>query len=220
MCGRFALTATTKDIERLVPAIQIKTDVSPMRNISPTSFIAIITDEHGYCLDRAKWGLIPSWAKDISISNKLFNARSETIHEKPSFKKSFEKRRCLIPATEFFEWKKDGNSKQPYSISMKDDSIFCFGGIWDIWRKGDETIYSTTIITTLPNLLVADIHDRMPVIIRPDMYETWIGKDTDQEMTFKLMKPFDESFMKAVPVDDGYFKIPKMQSTKENNLFD
>ncbi|MDX9790909.1 MAG: SOS response-associated peptidase, partial [Candidatus Kapabacteria bacterium] len=177
-------------------------------------------DEHGLCLDRAKWGLIPSWAKDISISNKFFYARSETIHEKPSFKKSFEKRRCLIPATEFFEWKKDGNSKQPYSISMKDDSIFCFGGIWDICRKGDETIYSTTIITTLPNLLVADIHDRMPVIIRPDMYETWIGKDTDQEMTFKLMKPFDESFMKAVPVDDGYFKIPKMQSTKENNLFD
>src|SRR5690606_10699784 len=134
-----------------------------------------ITNENPQELTYHRWGLIPSWAKDVSIGNKLINARSETADEKPSFRSAFKRRRCLIPADGFFEWQKQDKNKVPMFIHMKDQSVFAFAGLWEVWHspEGDE-IRTATILTTEPNDLMANIHNRMPVILPRDAYEIWL----------------------------------------------
>jgi len=124
------------------------------------------------------WGLIPSWAKDRKISSHLINARAETLTEKPSFKNAYQHRRCLIPATGFFEWQSTEAGKQPYHIHQPDQALFAFAGVWEHWEHDQESVYSCTIITTVANDKIAPIHDRMPVIITPDDYDRWLTKKT------------------------------------------
>jgi putative SOS response-associated peptidase YedK len=177
MCGRYNLIATEQQIIdhfglRSLPAH------NPDYNIPPGQKILSIVqlENGGNKAVNLHWGLIPPWAKDRAISNRLVNARAETLAEKPSFKNAYRHRRCLIPATGFFEWQSTQSGKHPYHIHKPDNALFAFGGIWEHWEHDQETVYSCAIITTVANNKIAPIHDRMPVIITPNDYNHWLSK--------------------------------------------
>ena len=195
MCGRFALLATTKDIEKLGYKVPEDLDLIPNDNIAPTQFIYAELNSNPGTLSKVKWGLIPSWAKEISIGNKMFNARSETLTEKVSFKNLIKKKRCLIPATSFFEWKAiDGSKKkQKYKISLKNNNYFLFAGLWDEWRDPatNQKISSSTIITCEPNEKMSEIHNRMPVIFDINEKNYWLESGISDLELLNLLKPID-----------------------------
>ncbi len=148
-----------------------------------------------------RWGLIPSWAKDPSIGNKMINARAETVSEKPSFRSAFKKRRCLIVADGFYEWQKTDGGKQPFHIKMNDSSPFAFAGLWETWDKDGEAIRSCSIITTDANDLMNEIHHRMPVILHPEDYGVWIDSGFEEkEALMELLKPYPSDEMEAYAV--------------------
>ena len=149
-----------------------------------------------------QWGLVPSWAKDPAIGRKLINARGETVGEKPSFRGAFRRRRCLVLADGYFEWKKEGRIKQPYYIRMQDEHPFAFAGIWDHWNSRDEqTIETCAILTTQPNELMADIHPRMPVILNPDDYRSWLDVSLeDPSELSRFLIPYAKGNLVAFPV--------------------
>jgi putative SOS response-associated peptidase YedK len=163
--------------------------------------MAIINDGEKNRLGDLKWGLIPSWAQDEKISYRMINARADTVTEKPAFRSSFQRKRCLIPADGFYEWKKIGTDKQPMRILLKDESIFSMAGLYDTWTAPDGRKVSTcTIITTTPNELMADIHDRMPVILRHEDEKIWLGKEQKVADLKALLRPFPAEEMIAYPV--------------------
>ncbi|MBZ0293539.1 MAG: SOS response-associated peptidase [Anaerolineae bacterium] len=202
MCGRFVLTADAEHIQLAFQLSSTPEPHAPRFNIAPTQPIAVITNEHPHELTFHRWGLIPSWAKDPAIGNKMINARSETADEKPSFRSAFKRRRCLIPADGFFEWKKQGSSKTPMFIHMNDNHVFAFAGLWEVWYspEGDE-LRTATILTTEPNTLMSEIHNRMPVILPRNAYDLWLtpGEAPTEDLR-QLMKPFDAQAMEAYPV--------------------
>ena len=151
-----------------------------------------------------RWGLIPFWAKDPSIGSKLINARAETILEKPSFKQSFKRRRCLVPADSFYEWKasETGKKKTPFRIFLKNQPIFSMAGLWDLWKSpAGEIVHSFTIITTTPNEMMIEIHDRMPVILAKEMEKFWLEASNENDL-LELFKPFSANEMDNYPVLD------------------
>lgn len=175
MCGRYALTSSPAVIaERFhllwTPAIE------PRYNIAPGQTIPVVRETgQGRELAFMKWGLIPSWAKEAAIGMRLINARSETLGEKPAFRRAYQHRRCLIPADAFYEWKAVAGHKQPYCIRMCDEGPFGMAGLWERWHAPDgEVVESCTIVTVAANALIAQLHDRMPLIVAPDAYETWL----------------------------------------------
>lgn len=182
-------------------------NVAPMHNVP-----AVIASDEGKRLGELRWGLVPFWAKDDKIGSKMINARAETVSEKPAFKRLLKSKRCIIPADGFYEWKKDGTSKQPYRILMSDGSLFSFAGLYDTWEDPEGKKLSTcTIITTTPNSLMEDIHDRMPVILRPEDEADWLGRDNDDvESLLKLLKPYDAAKMRA-------YKVPSAVGNVRNN---
>ncbi len=181
MCGRFSLISSEELIKRI-----FRLNRAPVQlrfNIAPSQKVPVIRITHN-TLEREmvdmRWGLIPSWAKDIAIGNQLINARSETLFEKPAFRSAVKKRRCLIPTDGFFEWKKEGKKKQPYYIYLKDRQPFGIAGLWESWEgKDEETILSFTIITTEANELIRPLHERMPVIVPNEKQDSWL--DTQQQ---------------------------------------
>lgn len=177
MCGRYNLIATGQQIMDHFRLLSLPAH-NPDYNIPPgQKILAVVQLEDGSNgAVNLHWGLIPSWAKDRVISSHLINARAETLTEKPSFKKAYRHRRCLIPATGFFEWHATEAGKQPYHIHRQDNGLFAFAGIWEHWEHDQETVYSCSIITTAANDKMAPIHDRMPVIIMPDDYDRWLDK--------------------------------------------
>ena len=158
-----------------------------------------------------RWGLIPYWAQDISIGTSMINAVSETAAEKPAFRKAMRTRRCLIPADGFYEWKKLGNPKhkQAYNIGMSDEGLFAFAGLWDQWKGPDKrTIESCTILTTKANSLLEGIHDRMPVILKPEDYDLWLDPGiTNPAKLADLLRPFDSRLMRTYPVGETVNKV-------------
>ncbi len=203
MCGRFALNEISS---RFVDYFQVsdELDLLPSWNIAPTSLInAITADTEGRRHNhKMRWGLIPSWAKDISIGNKLSNARGETVAEKPSFKSAFKYRRCLIPASGFYEWTKEKSYKQPWYISLKSGAPLAFAGLWDTWHpKEGDSITSCCIITTSANCFMEPIHDRMPVILNPDQWPTWLSPQENQSsIPLHMIRPCDPESLQAWPV--------------------
>lgn len=177
MCGRYNLIATGQQIMDHFRLLSLPAH-NPDYNIPPgQKILAVVQLEDGSNgAVNLHWGLIPSWAKDRAISSRLINARAETLTEKPSFKKAYRHRRCLIPATGFFEWHATEAGKQPYHIYRQDKGVFAFAGIWEHWEHDQETVYSCSIITAAANSKMAPIHDRMPVIIMPDDYTRWLDK--------------------------------------------
>lgn len=210
MCGRYTLT---QPAEVLAEAFDVSdyVELQPRYNIAPTQDVAVIGRNHEgrRTLGLMRWGLIPSWAKDPTIGNRMINARGESAAEKPAFRSSFKSRRCLVPADGFYEWKKQGSgSKQPYYIRMKDHHPFAFAGLWSRWRPkatdgadAGEPILSCTLLTTSPNPLMAEIHDRMPVILHPEHYDFWLNPDNqDAEALNRLLVPYEPEAMEAYPI--------------------
>ncbi len=172
-------------------------DFVPNANISPGQDIPVVIDPVTRNVQLFRWGLIPGWAKDPRIGYKMINARAETVAEKPSFRVSFQSRRCLIPADGFYEWKTENGRKYPFLFTLKDRIPFTFAGLWDSWRGvEDEVINSCTIITTTPNSLVAQYHDRMPVILDDSNRWLWLENTPPVDLQ-TLLVPFNAEKMAA-----------------------
>lgn len=204
MCGRFTLTLDANQLRDSLPWLTIPDELQPRYNIAPTQPVAVVPNDGKNQLDFFVWGLIPSWAKDPQIGNRLINARAETLAEKPSFRTAYRRRRCLILADGFYEWKKvpGRKSKIPMYIRLQSEKPFAFAGLWEIWNSADGSkILSCTIITTQPNETVRDIHNRMPVILPEDSYGSWLApEELKPEQLDPLLKPYTDSDMLAYPV--------------------
>jgi putative SOS response-associated peptidase YedK len=178
--------------------------VEPRYNIAPTQLIATVANNNREELDLFRWGLVPSWAKDAAIGNRLINARAETLAEKPSFRAAYRRRRCLILADGFYEWQANplGGAKTPYLVRLESGGPFAFAGLWEIWSAPDGSrLLSCTIITTRPNELVAPIHKRMPVILPPEAYDRWLSAEEEpSERLQPLLGPYPAEEMVAYPV--------------------
>jgi putative SOS response-associated peptidase YedK len=201
MCGRFSLTQSAEIIAQTFELPEVSPN-SPRYNIAPTQQVATIRQNSQRQFQWMRWGLIPSWAKDLSIGNRLINARAETLAEKPSFRNAYKQRRCLIIADGFYEWQKVENRKQPYYFQMKDGKPFAFAGLWETWQSPQgEEIISCTIVTTDANAIAEPIHPRMPVILPPDSYAQWLDSSvTDSKILQGLLQPYDSEAMKTTAV--------------------
>ena len=204
MCGRFTLTVNPSDLQDTFSEFSFPANFAPRFNIAPTQPILAIPNDDKFTADFFIWGLIPMWAKDPEIGNRLINARGETLAEKPSFRGSYRHKRCLILADGFYEWKTFGGrkTKTPYYIHMHDRKPFAMAGLWDHWESPDgSSIKSCAIITTTPNQLMESIHDRMPVIIHPRDYKKWLDSAPQTPENLQpIIKPFSADAMTAYPV--------------------
>ncbi len=204
MCGRFTLTVDPADLKEQYRGASFPGKFAPRYNIAPSQAVLAIPNDGKNAADFFLWGLIPSWAKDASIGNRMINARGETLAEKPSYRGVYKYKRCLIPADGFYEWKSQPGTKTkiPYFIHMKDGKPFAFAGLWDEWRAADGSPLRTcTIITTSPNPLMASIHDRMPVIVKPENYAEWLDEAPRSPDSLQhLIAAFPAEAMEAYPV--------------------
>jgi putative SOS response-associated peptidase YedK len=205
MCGRYTLVVSLEEL-MLRYLTELPTDRyhRPRYNIAPMQNVAaVIHDGEKNRLGQLRWGLVPSWASDEKIGGKMINARAETLLEKPAFRRLVARKRAIIPADGFYEWKAAGRGqKQPMRITMKDGGMFSFAALYDTWTSPEGAkIHTCTIITTTPNRLVADIHDRMPVILRREDEPVWLNRENDDvERLAALLKPYPAEAMRAYPV--------------------
>jgi len=202
MCGRFTLTADPDVLQEVFHWVDFgNAEISPRYNIAPTQPIPVVANTGKNKLDYFTWGLVPFWAKDPSIGNRMINARAETLAEKPSFRNAYKRRRCLILADGFFEWQKipGEKSKVPIYIYLRDHTPFAFAGLWEEWNSSDGSqILSATIITTQPNDVVKSIHNRMPVILPESAYERWLStQDARPHELDHLLSPYEASLMQT-----------------------
>ena len=200
MCGRFLLLSSGDEISRLL-SLSSPPALTPRYNIAPTQQIpAVRVADAGRECGSLRWGFIPSWAKDARLAP--INAMSETAPSKPFFRSAFKKRRCLIPASGFYEWKATGKKqRQPYAIRLADDKPFAFAGLWECWEGPDGPVESCTILTTTPNDLMGTIHSRMPVNMDPRDYEQWLDpQEQDASAVAALLRPYPAERMRAFPV--------------------
>jgi putative SOS response-associated peptidase YedK len=204
MCGRFTLAVDPGELQDAFPNFDIPDEVPIRYNIAPTQPVAVIPNDGRLALDFFLWGLVPSWAKDPSIGNRLINARAETLAQKPSFRSAYRRRRCLILADGFYEWQKrpGSNFKIPHYIRLKSGKPFASAGLWEQWFSPDGSeIKSCTIITTRPNELIAPLHNRMPVILSPDAYMQWLDPAERAPADLNaLLSPYPAEQMIAYPV--------------------
>jgi putative SOS response-associated peptidase YedK len=199
MCGRFVSATPPDQVAAYFGTEAPEALLDPSYNVAPTRDVyAVLSDGSTRHLDAFHWGLIPLWAKDAKIGSKMINARAETLAEKAAYKSAFKRRRCLIPADGFYEWRKDPDAapkakKQPFFIHRPDGKPYAFAGLWEVWRgpaKDQEPLRSCTIITTTPNEPMAAVHDRMPVILPESAWDTWLDRDVDDlELLGKLLVP-------------------------------
>jgi len=211
MCGRYSIAKDLTELEKLVKFIYKITDFKPRYNIAPRSHVPVLVWENNQTvLKEMRWGLIPGWAKDEMIGDKLTNARAETLTEKPSFKKPFQTQRCLIPCDGYFEWQRSDQGKIPFRFTMLDDRFFCLAGVWERWirphQEGElglddtgpsisQVVETFTIITTEPNLMAAQVHNRMPVIVGHEHYSWWLEPKFEPEFLKTLLRPFPAKLM-------------------------
>lgn len=200
MCGRLVLNYSPADVAAAF-GLDEWTVFEPRYNVAPSAEIPVVrrSPEGKRVLHLLRWGLVPHWAKDPAIGAKLNNARGETVAEKPSFRDAFQRRRCLIPASGFFEWKASGGVRQPYYISLASGEPLALGGLWESWRAPDGSILRTVcIVTTGPNEVMAPIHDRMPVIVAPQDRQAWLEAPADEIV--HLVAPAPDAGLQAWPV--------------------
>lgn len=203
MCGRYTLTVSAKVLAEVFGVAEDPTH-APRYNIAPTQQVPLVRGGAGAAreLGRARWGLVPSWAEDPSIGNRLINARSESAAGKPAFRAAVRQRRALMPADGFYEWVRTGGRKQPHLIRYADRRVFAFAALWERWRgPGGGDLVSCTILTTSPNDLVAPLHDRMPVILDPPSWDEWLAPEPPPPPRFaELTAPRPAAGMVAFPV--------------------
>jgi putative SOS response-associated peptidase YedK len=203
VCGRYTLRTPVETLAEEFGITGPLPEVPTRFNVAPTQEVAavLIEEDEQRKLEMLRWGLIPSWADDAAIGNRMINARSETAAQKPSFRSAFRKRRCLVLADGFYEWQKTASGKQPYYIRMGDGSPFAFAGLWESWGKYGEEVRSCTILTTEANGLVGEIHHRMPVILPAEEYDLWLDPDMGEaEPLLDLLRPYPDDLMEAYPV--------------------
>lgn len=205
MCGRFTYRFTWQQLHRLMNLIDWSgEELRPRYNVAPTQAAPVVRADaqgrHGVMLT---WGLVPFWAADVAIGQKMINARADGVASKPAFRDAFLKRRCLVPVSGFFEWQKSGDAKrkQPFVIERVDQQPFLLAGLWERWTKGESPLETFTIVTTQANVLLEPIHDRMPVIVDACDAEAWLSpSNTDAHALQGLLEPADPSGFRARPV--------------------
>lgn len=213
MCARYTLKSSASVLQELFD-LDDPLDMTPRYNIAPTQAVPGVVAEGGkHVVKWFQWGLVPGWAKDISIGQKLINARCETVHEKPSFRGAFKYRRCLIPADGFIEWSTEfvrgpeglfdegaqpkKTYKQPHYLTMADGRPFAFAGIWEHFENGEAMLETCAILTTESNFMLGDWHDRMPVILDPEDYDIWLQTPPEEAQRLKpLCRPYPEELMR------------------------
>ena len=204
MCGRFSLHMQIADLQLAFKGFVFPDEVEAHYNIAPSQQILHVANDGERTVGSAKWGLVPFWAKDPKIGNRMINARGETLTSKPAFRDAYRNKRCLIIADGFYEWKQsgDGKTKTPMYITLTGGRPFAFAGLYDTWKQEDgEHLKTCTIITTEPNELIADIHNRMPVILPEQAYDLWLDHDTTEaEILNGLLVPYPADEMTAHPV--------------------
>lgn len=204
MCGRYTISIPIEElIIRYLVQESTLSKYMPRYNAAPMQFIpAVIGSKSGNRLGGLRWGLVPAWAKDDKIGSNMINARTETLTEKPAFNRLLSSRRCIIPADGFYEWQQRSGSKQPYRIVLRDERVFSFAGLYDIWSDPEGNKLATcTIITTQPNRLMSDIHNRMPVILRAEDEAEWLDRENmNVSSLLKLLQPYESEKMRAYPV--------------------
>ncbi len=214
MCGRFASITPPEAMRRMFDTRNLVPNFPARFNLAPTQDVLAVRfnpETRERSLDPLRWGLIPHWAKDQSIGAKRINARAEGIADKPSFRDAFRRRRCIIPADAFYEWKAGTKPKRPYAIRRADGQMLALAGLWESWKSPDgQWVRTCTIITTEANALVGQLHDRMPVILPPEDHGLWLGEEpaTSEELKALLM-PFPADLMEAYPVG---FEVSKVSS--------
>ncbi len=232
MCGRYRLSRRKQIIEEHFDSVSGEEDWSPRFNIAPTQPVPIIRQnpkEPRRELSLMRWGLIPSWVKDMSGAARMINARSETAATTPAFRDAMKSRRCLIPADAFYEWQRIGKVKQPYCFEIVDGKLFAFAGLWDRWKDPSGTwVKSCSILTTTPNAVTSGIHDRMPVILNPDSYDLWLDPGMgDMDTISEFLKPSDAP-MRRFPIstrinhvanDDEACALPVELAPVQDGLF-
>ena len=202
MCGRYTFFSPRESVTRLFDT-PVPTPVEARHNIAPTQFVPVIRlDSQGQRqLVMLHWGLVPSWARDKAIGNRMINARAETLAEKPSFKRAFAHRRCLVLASGFYEWRKQDGAKQPYFISRKDSEPIAMAGLWESWRNDDEPLESCTIITTEANDFMQALHNRMPAMLAPEECGRWLNSEhVGMAEAADLLRPLSDDALQAWPV--------------------
>lgn len=211
MCGRYSSSRAPEDLVAEFDAVDLTDDVvlPPDYNVAPTKQVYVVRRSHRVeeseaDTDRAlcvcKWGLVPSWSKDASTGARMLNARAESLASKPAFRAAFAKRRCLVPADGWYEWAKQENApgKQPYFMTPGDGGVLAFAGLWEVWGTGDERLYTCTVVTTDAVGELQAIHDRMPLVLPPDRWESWLG-ETPAEAD-ALLLPTPESFVRSLEI--------------------
>ena len=220
MCGRYLNKLPPAEIARLFGTRNKLPNYPERYNIAPTDPVLAVRfnpETRERSLDALRWGLVPHWAKDLKIGSRLINARAETVATLPAFRDAFESRRCLIPASGFYEWRKDGPTNTPYAIVPTDAPLFAFAGLWENWRDrqaGDdaEWIRTCTIVTGEPNELVAPIHNRMPVILPQEAWARWLGEETvHRDDLLELLNPYPASRMRAYSIS------PRVNSVRNDD---
>jgi putative SOS response-associated peptidase YedK len=207
MCGRARLSTDVSEIKIAfaIPPERPTPNFAPSWNVAPTDPLPVVhydAKEGQRSLDIMRWGLIPYWAKDLKIGYSTFNARAEEIDTKPAFREAFRQRRCLVPLDNFYEWKKTETGKQPYAIGLAGGRLMAMAGLWETWRsKEGERVRSFAIVTTAPNELCAQLHDRMPVVLKPATWPAWLGEEPADVPHLKaLLAPYPDDDMVCWPV--------------------
>lgn len=207
MCGRYTLFHSSNKVVDRFKTRQVEFDLTDRYNIAPSQLLAVVAEhaaigETARVLEAMKWGLVPSWVKDINTFKPFINARVETLSEKPSFRTAFARRRCLIPADGFYEWMKTENGKVPMFIKLKGEGPFAFGGIYETWNSPDGDEMTTCAIITVPaNNFMSEIHERMPAIIRPEDEDAWLNPlEQNKTLLLNMLRPYDDDEMYAHPV--------------------
>jgi len=216
MCGRFVQNSPIETLQQNFYIRTTASDIIPNYNVAPTQkILTIIKHDNENKLERLHWGLVPFWAKDISIGSRMINARAETVSQKPSFRNAFRKRRCLIPADGFYEWKGEKGNKQPYYVFTFSDKPFAFVGLWESWtdKKSDEgSVYkSCTIITTAASESILEIHHRMPVILNPKFHEKWLNSEIQDPKELEII------LQDGITHDIKYYPVSTFVNSVKNN---
>jgi putative SOS response-associated peptidase YedK len=219
MCGRVRLSSDVSEIKLVfsIPPHRPTPNFPPSWNVAPTDPLPVVRYDakaRERSLDVLLWGLVPFWAKDIKVGFANINAKAEGIENRPAFREAFQRRRCLVPIDNFYEWKKTPTGKQPYAISLADHGLMALAGIWENWRSpADEWVRSFTIITTTPNELCAELHNRMRVVLGPEMWPGWLGEEPADAGRLKAMlAPYPPEEMTCWPVS------PRVGNVKNNDM--
>ena len=214
MCGRFVQNISLEALQQNFNIRTTAPDIRPNYNVAPTQeILAVVKHDNENTLEKFHWGLVPFWAKDVSIGSRMINARAETVSQKPSFRNAFKKRRCLIPADGFYEWTGEKGKKQPHYVTIPSGEPLAFAGLWESWtNKDDESVYkSCTIITTAASESIREIHHRMPVILDPKFHEKWLDVEIQDP------KELEPLLQDGIIHEMKYYSVSTFVNSVKNN---